>query len=692
MEYTAETEKKKEISRDVFKSKQTYQGRIDFLMSGGKNSVGTLYIDVTANRIISAIWGGDDWDGDENVKNWLITNIYPFVEGENGLEALKRDFSRDNLTRLFQRGQTELRLKHRFRKNHRIFCYRIDVNMFQNPENGHIEACASWKDYTLKYVDSEIQKVLYQTDYQALGLIEVEKGMIYIRSNRFKEMELEEEAVFSYADCVKQMETMRIYEKDRERFARCTSLEYLADNMAIAGCFSFLAHNVEHELERYTYHWFDEEHRILIFVIENMTKESETDALTGSLNRMGFFRKTEEILLHNPKEEFAILYFNIQRFKAFNDLLGYEAGDSILCNMMNDLQMSFLKPLAIARMEADHITALVDVRNLDLTKLSEVLHVVYTRNQMKMDIYGRCGIFYIPKDSKLSISDMCDFARLAKSHIPNQYVRPYAIFNEQMKREYEQKSIAMISLDYAMKNDEFSVYYQPVYDAWTGEIIAAEALVRWISKENGVILPGNFIAALEESGHITRLDSFVNQKVFQFQKERYEAGKPVVPLTVNLSRMDLMDENIMNEIKNCIGSSEIPKNLLRYEITESAYTTIDAAGNQFLSDLRQAGVRVLLDDFGSGVSSFSTIQDFEFDVMKLDMGFIQKIGYNKKNNNILISVIELAHRLDMKVVAEGVETKEQLDFLRDYGCDYIQGYYFSKPLPQKEFVELLEKQ
>ena len=139
-----------------------------------------------------------------------------------------------------------------------------------------------------------------------------------------------------------------------------------------------------------------------------------------------------------------------------------------------------------------------------------------------------------------------------------------------MKREYEQKSIAMISLDYAMKNDEFSVYYQPVYDAWTGEIIAAEALVRWISKENGVILPGNFIAALEESGHITRLDSFVNQKVFQFQKERYEAGKPVVPLTVNLSRMDLMDENIMNEIKNCIGSSEIPKNLLRYEITESA--------------------------------------------------------------------------------------------------------------------------
>lgn len=202
MEYTAETEKKKEISRDVFKSKQTYQGRIDFLMSGGKNSVGTLYIDVTANRIISAIWGGDDWDGDENVKNWLITNIYPFVEGENGLEALKRDFSRDNLTRLFQRGQTELRLKHRFRKNHRILCYRIDVNMFQNPENGHIEACASWKDYTLKYVDSEIQKVLYQTDYQALGLIEVEKGMIYIRSNRFKEMELEEEAVFSYADCV----------------------------------------------------------------------------------------------------------------------------------------------------------------------------------------------------------------------------------------------------------------------------------------------------------------------------------------------------------------------------------------------------------------------------------------------------------------------------------------------------------
>lgn len=517
--------------------------------------------------------------------------------------------------------------------------------------------------------------MLYQTDYQALGLIEVEQGIIYIRSKQFKEIEMEENAIFSYDDCVKQMEAVRIYEKDRERFARCTGLDYLADNMAMAGQFSFLVHNVEHELERYTYHWFDEEHKILVFVIEDMTKESETDALTGSLNRMGFFHQTGEILLHNPTEEFAILYFNIQRFKA-----------------SNDLQMSFLKPLAIAQMEADYFTAFVDVRNLDLTRLSDVLYVVYTRNQMKMDIYGRCGIFYIPKDSKLSISDMCDFAKLAKTHIPNQYVKPYAVFNEQMKQEYEQKSIAMIGLDYAMKNDEFSVYYQPVYDVWTGEIIAAEALVRWISKENGVILPGNFIMALEESGHITRLDSFVNQKVYQFQKERYEAGKPVVPLTVNLSRMDLMDENIMNEIKNCISSSEIPENLLRYEITESAYTTIDSVVNQFLADLRKEGVRVLLDDFGSGVSSFSTIRDYEFDVIKLDMGFVQKIGLNKKNNNILISVIELAHRLDMKVVAEGVETKEQLDFLKNYGCDYIQGYYFSKPLPQKEFEELLEKQ
>lgn len=241
-----------------------------------------------------------------------------------------------------------------------------------------------------------------------------------------------------------------------------------------------------------------------------------------------------------------------------------------------------------------------------------------------------------------------------------------------------------------MAKEEFTVFYQPIYDIWTRKIVSAEALVRWISKENGMILPGRFIPALEDSGYITKVDSFMNRRVHDFLGERYEKGKTVVPVTVNLSRMDLMDADIMEEIRQDVKNSKLPQEVFRYEITESACADITESGNEFLSELREMGVKLLVDDFGSGQSSFSMMRDFEFDVIKLDMGFVHKIGTGKKNNSILISMIELAHRLDMKVVAEGVENEEQLNFLRRYGCDFIQGFYFSKPLPEEEFVKLLD--
>ena len=149
---------------------------------------------------------------------------------------------------------------------------------------------------------------------------------------------------------------------------------------------------------------------------------------------------------------------------------------------------------------------------------------------------------------------------------------------------------------------------------------------------------------------------------------------------------------IMDTILEVVKNSDLPSGSISYELTESAYAGVSEDGNSFLTKMHEEGTKLLVDDFGSGVSSFSTIRDFDFDILKLDMGFVQKIGLNRKNNNIIISLIELAHRLDLKVIAEGVETKEQADFLRNYGCDYFQGFYFAKPMPQEEFEALLDKQ
>ena len=217
-------------------------------------------------------------------------------------------------------------------------------------------------------------------------------------------------------------------------------------------------------------------------------------------------------------------------------------------------------------------------------------------------------------------------------------------------------------------------------------------MARWFSGEFGSISPAKFIPTLEESGYITKLDYHVYQTVYNLIEKRRKEGKRVVDIGVNLSRMDLMDKHIMDTILGDMKNSDLPSGSISYELTESAYAGVSEDGNSFLTKMHEEGTKLLVDDFGSGVSSFSTIRDFDFDILKLDMGFVQKIGLNRKNNNIIISLIELAHRLDLKVIAEGVETKEQADFLRNYGCDYFQGFYFAKPMPQEEFEALLDKQ
>ena len=287
---------------------------------------------------------------------------------------------------------------------------------------------------------------------------------------------------------------------------------------------------------------------------------------------------------------------------------------------------------------------------------------------------------------------MCDRAKLAKNYISNHYVQPYAIYQDSMKQDYEEECLVMINLDQAMERHEFQVYYQPIYEAKTGKIVAAEALVRWIPEPGRMVSPGRFIPILEKSGHITRLDFFVAEQVLTFQRERYHAGKAVYPVSVNLSRMDLMDEHIIQMIRNNILQTDLPADMVRYEVTESAYTDITKMGSHFLEEMREQGAKILIDDFGSGTSSFSTMRDYSFNVVKRDMGFIQSIGKGRKEDNMVLSIIEMAHRMDMKVVAEGVETAEQLAFLRACDCDYIQGYYFSKPLPQKEYARVLDEE
>lgn len=536
----------------------------------------------------------------------------------------------------------------------------------------------------------KIWNILCSEHYKALGLLDLREHQItfpvlYGKSNLWRE-----DAKYPYEKVLEEMVEKWVAPSFQDTFRSCASADTIRENMNVIGKYSFQVFNKMDQIECGTYYWFDKEREIVLVAVDDRREELERDPVTGALSRDGYMHHAAQILKENDKGRFAVLYFNISRFKAINDMFGYETGDLLLRQGMNAIRTSYLKPVLLARMEADHFVALVEKKNLDYSRLTELLHSVYQKGNLKVDIYGRCGIYLIPEDCTLTVSEMNDRAKLAKTEIRNQYVQPYAVFQEEIKENYEQNSIAIGQIEDAIRNEEIQVYYQPIYDAHTEKIVSAEALARWNSEEHGMILPGKFIPALEESGHITLLDTCIHQKVNEFLEKRKEQGQPTVKIAMNLSRMDLMDETIMKRILGSVQNSDEQKQM-SFEITESAYTNISSFGMNFLKTLHNGGTAILMDDFGSGVSSFSTIQEYEFDILKLDMGFTRKIGTNPKNDSIIISVIDLAHRLDMRVIAEGVETREQADFLKANGCDYFQGYYFSRPVPQKEFEQLLEK-
>ena len=656
-----------------------------------------LYIDISNNTVWEvknpeqACWEGETGRAG-GVTAWLKKQIYPYIMDNEEEQKFRRTFMQGELLRLFQSGQRQVQLGYRFRKGKYITYYHVNIEMFEHPRKHTIECCAIWRNDTIPYVNRVISQVLLQDKYRMIAVLDIQEKTVFVRKHTFDDMELVCDQPLEYREFIEKLCEHRVEKKDRDWFVTSTRLDYMEENLQMAGTYSLTVYNEERGAERYTYRWLDKEYREVLIAVEDRTVEMEKDPLTGYLNRSGFLRKTEHILKKNADQyQFAVIYFNIRKFSGLNDVYGYENGDKIIRSYMDRIQNSVLRPLALGRVSADRFHALVDVKNLELSELGKLLQYPVRIRGEQVEIYGRCGIYYIPEHCDLDVSQMCDLAKMAKNKISNQYMQPYEIYQEDMKTEYGQKNLALLNLEKALEQEEFVVCYQPVVDGQTGEIVSAEALVRWNSSGAEPMVPSVFVPELEDSGYITKLDTYIDQTVHRFQEEWYCQEKRMVPVAVNLSRMDLMDGRMTERIFTEIQETKVPKQYFRYEIIESACTIISTQGEEFLKSLRQQGVQIFLDDFGTGVSTFETVRDYTFDALKLDMGFVKKIGKDQKSDAIVVSIIDLAHRMGMKVVAEGIENQQQSDFLRAHGCDYLQGFYYYKPMSAEEFSKLLDK-
>lgn len=438
----------------------------------------------------------------------------------------------------------------------------------------------------------------------------------------------------------------------------------------------------------------DDTLKMLSHIRDRFADESEEkDVVTGGLNRTGFFRYGKQIFEESKAEQrFAIVVFNLKGFRAINEFFGTSGGDELLQEMYHYFHQSLLKPLLTARMEQDIFVCLVDCEYLDYSCLADLCETVFTREEKSIHVYTRCGI-YLVEDREMNINTMCDYAKIAIHYIVDEYLNPYAVFQESMRTKYLIQSEVQESIQNALEHDEFQLYYQPIFDAKTKEIASAEALVRWNHPQNGIIMPQVFIPILEESGQITSVDDYVFHKVKDFLKSRKQQGKQIVPVSVNISGIDFYDDRFMKSLQKELQDNKEQNIDIHVEVTETSHAALMEREDDLLGTISGAGTQLYLDDFGSGYSSFSTVRDYDFDVIKLDMGFVKKIGTSSENKvkGIIYSMIDLFHQMDVKVIAEGVETKNQLDFLSQHGCDYIQGYYFSKPLTQEQFARFLDE-
>lgn len=424
--------------------------------------------------------------------------------------------------------------------------------------------------------------------------------------------------------------------------------------------------------------------------IFSLYEQRYRDKLTGGYNRKGFIRRAKNIIDNaNEPKDYAVMFFNINKFKAVNDLLGFEGGDYVLRFFYNELAGSEFKPQVTARISADHYACLVKKENIDFkyltARMEETLHI----KNKNIRLFSGCGIYYV-EDVNVPISGMIDRAHMASKHIIDGSVKPYAIYDSSMRDEYVDNAEILAEFEDGIANDEFKIYYQPVVDAKSNKLVSAEALVRWIHPEKGFISPGSFIPTLEKNGYITRLDQYVLENVNDMIAKRLMKGLAVVPVSVNLSWMDFYDENMIRKLFELLNNGDMTNQKIRLEVTETSYAALEENRTNLLNNMRTFGAIILMDDFGSGYSSFGMLGEYNFDILKIDMMFIKQLEYKPKIQVIVKGIIDMCHSLGIKVVAEGVETEGQKNFLMENQCDYIQGYYYSRPLAESDFIEFIK--
>lgn len=424
---------------------------------------------------------------------------------------------------------------------------------------------------------------------------------------------------------------------------------------------------------------------IRLFIERNkLSRILETDLVTGGKNFQYFTRKARRFLKRR-NVQYAVVIIRLEKYRNFCSCYGVPEGEELMESVYSFMRNELGKKEVLAHCDKADFAMLLEYQSdeeLDNRLLTLVDRMVKSRINQR--IYFSVGIYPVT-DSSLRISAMYNCAGIALSRLTDDSERRLIRYDDEMKKQELWKRKVENDMNSALVNHEFKVYLQPKYSTKKEVISGAEALVRWIHPTEGFVPPFRFIPQFEKNGFIIKLDDYMLQEVVKLQAQWYESGKKVVPISVNLSRAHFTRPNLVGHICEVVDKYNLPHNLIELEVTESAFFDDKVTLLATINELREAGFEISMDDFGSGYSSLNSLKEMPLDTLKLDAEFFRENTFDEKGKLIVGDTIALAKKLDMKIVAEGIETREQVDFLASVDCDLIQGYYFDKPMPVDEF-------
>ena len=422
---------------------------------------------------------------------------------------------------------------------------------------------------------------------------------------------------------------------------------------------------------------------------DEATLYATRDQLTGLWNRDYFFEIAGKTIRENPEEKFLMIATDIYHFKLFNEILGTATGDDLLLAFAQAYRENCRRKWVFSRIGADRFALLIPKADFKEEGFMKIVHGVLERKNYSMKVHCYIGVYEIT-DPALHVESMYDRAFMAVESMKGDMQKEIAYYQEEILHQRIHETTTLDELDRALLNDEFVIYLQPQLDLEAQRVVSAEALIRWNKPGRGIVFPGEFIPIFEKHGMIAKLDYYVWELACRQLAQWKEEGRYDRSIAVNISAKDFYLSDLYESITGLVEKYDVDPAHLKLEITETAFVLDVKKQMELVRRLQDYGFIIEIDDFGSGYSSLNSLKEIEVDLLKMDLKFFEKTGDSKRAEKIVSSVITLANDLGMPVIAEGVETKEDVEMVKAAGCQMVQGYYYAKPMPVADFEKYLE--